>query len=62
MLRVYQTGIMNPEQFVVTLEKVPGRDPTGRSVDTVTVQIMLERISERMTPPAIPTVFLPAAP
>jgi methylenetetrahydrofolate reductase (NADPH) len=35
MLRVFQTDILNPEQFVVTLELVPGRESTGRSVDTV---------------------------
>ena len=35
MLRVFRTDIMDPEQFVVTLELVPGRESTGRSVDTV---------------------------
>jgi methylenetetrahydrofolate reductase (NADPH) len=35
MLRVFQTDILDPEQFVVTLELVPGRESTGRSVDTV---------------------------
>lgn len=35
MLRVFQTDILSPEQFVVTLELVPGRESTGRSVDTV---------------------------
>ena len=35
MLRVFHTDIMDPEQFVVTLELVPGRESTGRSVDTV---------------------------
>jgi methylenetetrahydrofolate reductase (NADPH) len=35
MLRVFQNDILDPEQFVVTLELVPGRESTGRSVDTV---------------------------
>ena len=35
MLRVFQTDIADPKQFVVTLELVPGRESTGRSVDTV---------------------------
>ena len=35
MLRVFQTDISDPAQFVVTLELVPGRESTGRSVDTV---------------------------
>jgi len=35
MLRVFQTDMLDPEQFVVTLELVPGRESTGRSVDTV---------------------------
>lgn len=35
MLRVFQNDIMDPEQFVVTLELVPGRESTGRSVDAV---------------------------
>ena len=35
MLRVFQNDIMDPKQFVVTLELVPGRESTGRSVDTV---------------------------
>ena len=35
MLRVFQTDILDPKQFVVTLELVPGRESTGRSVDTV---------------------------
>ncbi|MGD8702689.1 MAG: methylenetetrahydrofolate reductase C-terminal domain-containing protein [Desulfosarcina sp.] len=35
MLRVFQSDILDPEQFVVTLELVPGRESTGRSVDTV---------------------------
>lgn len=35
MLRVFQTDISDPEQFIMTLELVPGRDATGRSVDTV---------------------------
>ncbi|WP_054697460.1 methylenetetrahydrofolate reductase [Desulfosarcina cetonica] len=35
MLRVFQNDILDPEQFVVTLELVPGRESTGRAVDTV---------------------------
>jgi methylenetetrahydrofolate reductase (NADPH) len=35
MLRVLQTDLANPEHFVFTLELVPGRESTGRSVDTV---------------------------
>jgi len=35
MLRVFQTDIADPDQFVVTLELVPGKESTGRSVDTV---------------------------
>ena len=35
MLRVFQTDLSDPDQFVVTLELVPGRESTGRSVDTV---------------------------
>jgi methylenetetrahydrofolate reductase (NADPH) len=35
MLRVFQNDIADPDQFVITLELVPGRDSTGRSVDTV---------------------------
>ena len=35
MLRVFQNDILDPKQFVITLELVPGRESTGRSVDTV---------------------------
>jgi methylenetetrahydrofolate reductase (NADPH) len=35
MLRVFQKDILDPKQFVATLELVPGRESTGRSVDTV---------------------------
>ncbi len=35
MLRVFQKDILDPKQFVVTIELVPGRESTGRSVDTV---------------------------
>ena len=35
MLRVFQADILDAQQFVVTLELVPGRESTGRSVDTV---------------------------
>ena len=36
MLRVFQNDIVNPKQFVITLELVPGRESQGRSVDMVT--------------------------
>jgi len=35
MLRVFQTDIAGPGQFVITLELVPGKESIGRSVDTV---------------------------
>lgn len=35
MLRVFQDDLLNPGKFVVTLELVPGRESTGRSVDMV---------------------------
>jgi len=35
MLRVFQTDILNPKRFVITMELVPGREPAGRSVDSV---------------------------
>ena len=35
MLRVFQNDITDPDQFVVTLELVPGREATGLAVDTV---------------------------
>ena len=35
MLRVFQQDLADPEQFVVTLELVPGNEPAGRTVDTV---------------------------
>jgi methylenetetrahydrofolate reductase (NADPH) len=35
MLRVFQNDILDPQRFVITLELVPGRESTGRSVDTV---------------------------
>jgi methylenetetrahydrofolate reductase (NADPH) len=35
MLRVFQTDIADPAHFTVTLELVPGRESTGRAVDTV---------------------------
>lgn len=35
MLRVFQDDMSCPEKFVVTLELVPGRDASSRSVDTV---------------------------
>ncbi len=38
MLRVFQTDIADPAHFTVTLELVPGRESTGRAVDTVMVK------------------------
>lgn len=35
MLRIFQNDIVDPSHFTVTLELVPGRESTGRSVDTV---------------------------
>lgn len=35
MLRIFQNDIEDPQRFVVTLELVPGRESSGRSVDTV---------------------------
>ncbi len=35
MLRVFQQDLADPEQFVVTLELVPGNESAGRTVDTV---------------------------
>ncbi len=35
MLRVFQNDILNPRHFVITLELVPGRESTGRSVELV---------------------------
>ena len=35
MLRVFQNDLLTPDRFVVTLELVPGRESTGRRVETV---------------------------
>ncbi len=35
MLRVFQADLFEPEKFVVTLELVPGREASGRTVDKV---------------------------
>lgn len=35
MLRIFQSAITNTDHFTITLELVPGRESTGRSVDTV---------------------------
>lgn len=35
MLRVFQQDLADPDQFVVTLELVPGNESAGRWVDTV---------------------------
>ena len=35
MLRVFQTDILNTDDFIITLELLPGKESVGRSVDTV---------------------------
>ena len=35
MLRVFQNDLLNTKNFIITLELVPGKESTGRSVDTV---------------------------
>ncbi len=35
MLRVFQNDLSDPDHFLVTLELVPGREATGRAIDTV---------------------------
>ena len=35
MLRVFQNDILDPKRFVITMELVPGREPAGRSVDSI---------------------------
>jgi methylenetetrahydrofolate reductase (NADPH) len=35
MLRVFQNDILDPKRFIITVELVPGREPAGRSVDSV---------------------------
>jgi len=35
MLRVFRDDLLDPNQFVVTLELVPGREHGGKTVDTV---------------------------
>ena len=35
MLRVFQDDVVNPDHFTVTLELVPGRESSGRAVDTI---------------------------
>ncbi len=35
MLRIFSNELMNPENFVVTIELVPGRESFGRSTDTL---------------------------
>lgn len=35
MLRVFQNDLYLPEEFITTLELVPGKESSGRSVDTV---------------------------
>jgi methylenetetrahydrofolate reductase (NADPH) len=35
MLRVFQSDLLDPERFIITLELVPGRESFGQSVDTV---------------------------
>jgi methylenetetrahydrofolate reductase (NADPH) len=35
MLRVFQNDLLNTDNFIITLELVPGKESVGRSVDTV---------------------------
>jgi methylenetetrahydrofolate reductase (NADPH) len=35
MLRVFQNDILDPKRFIIPMELVPGREPAGRSVDSV---------------------------
>lgn len=35
MLRVFQNDLLDPDQFVITLELVPGRESRGHALDTV---------------------------
>jgi len=35
MLRVFQNDLLNTDDFIITLELVPGKESIGRSVDTV---------------------------
>lgn len=35
MLRVFQNDLYGPDEFITTLELVPGKDSSGRSLDTV---------------------------
>ncbi len=35
MLRVFQKDITDSDNFIITLELVPGKESIGRSVDTV---------------------------
>ncbi len=35
MLRIFEDELMNPKNFVVTLELVPGRESRGRNTDTL---------------------------
>ena len=35
MLRIFQNDLADPDRFVVTLELVPGRESSGRSVEQV---------------------------
>ncbi len=35
MLRIFKDELLNPKNFVVTLELVPGRESKGRNTDTL---------------------------
>jgi methylenetetrahydrofolate reductase (NADPH) len=35
MLHVFQNDILDQKRFVITMELVPGKEPAGRSVDTI---------------------------
>ncbi len=35
MLRIFNHEILTPDNFVVTVELIPGRESTGRTTDTI---------------------------
>ena len=53
MLRVFQSDLMDPERFVITLELVPGRESFGQPLDTlkkIAADAFADgRISDRMS-------------
>ncbi len=46
MLKIFRDDIFDPEQFVVTLELVPSRESSGRTVDTIR-QIAKEAFADK---------------